>query len=72
MGWGLKATGPAGFQTTLPAIQCETLEEPVEQTDPTPEEEEAAVNEEEKRRSSEESSNSDEDDDDEKEEEEED
>ncbi|VDM18787.1 unnamed protein product [Hydatigera taeniaeformis] len=41
VGWGLKATGPGGFQTTLPAIQHETIEEPVEQTDPTPEEEAA-------------------------------
>ncbi|CDI98259.1 radial spoke head protein 4 A [Echinococcus multilocularis] len=69
VGWGLKATGPAGFQTSLPAVQCETLEEPVEQTDPTPEEE--AAKEEEGRRDDEEDSidNSDEDDDDKEEEE---
>ncbi|KAH9284849.1 Radial spoke head protein 6 -like protein A [Echinococcus granulosus] len=69
VGWGLKATGPAGFQTSLPAVQCETLEEPVEQTDPTPEEE--AAKEEEGGRDDEEDSidNSDEDDDDKEEEE---
>ncbi|VDK34246.1 unnamed protein product [Taenia asiatica] len=69
VGWGLKATGPAGFQTTLPAVQCETLEEPAEQADPTPEEE--AANEEEKGRGDEEDSDSDGDDDDDGKEEEE-
>lgn len=42
IGWGIKATGPPGYQISVPKVQWETRQEPVESVDPTPLEEAAA------------------------------